>query len=642
MSGFTRHDSQLLQWICGAAALSVVLSTGVALADWPTRNWMTQCAATSPDVDLTTETDRRGRTFDCIFDFPGPAGEPERIVVPDLTRRAIEAVLRDISGWYDTQGFGSPLLRYADRGVLLTDPVRAEEAGLVAPVRLAPLDAGPLSQTYLALIDPNPLLEGTHGEEAESVLGFYSPSAETLVFNLVALRGEDGELLTSIPDVDVETIAHEIFHAILAGTGPYARPDFIEEGLSDAFGRLYMTHRLPTLAGHPFQTYYGAARFATTPLMTTDEDSAYDSSVFFLHLHDRVLGGSAAFVRLLNDYDLSQDEQGSAVIEEWLRAETGRGLMEHWRDFAQRVSAEAEGVGRMDDLTRCAQGELSPATEGNDTTYDVLIAETDARLYTLKCLRLTLPRGNVPRELFIEAVDGTPYPETVEIYGNGTDMRDLRLDVPIGQTDLTLLIVPYDPGLSIDPDETVLPQLRVVLEAPAAGCRGFFPPEELSRSDRERMQALAGTWRGTFGTLNESSTDPACYVTPGSMTNATPNDIELRYENGTLVSEVMNQRFYLVPDASFLSDIEGYEGHCGTRPSVNGARILTGDWVAQGGGETMVFMLENLRDPVGDPVCSSVAVVSNTRLATYWPILPIPYRPAGESFIYFETDAFER
>ena len=373
--------------------------------------------------------------------------------------------------------------------------------------------------------------------------------------------------------------------------------------------------------------------------------------------HDRVVDGTPAFLRLVTDYDLYLDEEGSGTADLWLRKEVGRPLMWVWRGFAQRISEEAEGAGVLDNLVDCIDIEMTPDDPIDDAVFRRILAPGTDSTFLLRCLRVTLPRVDAEREFLIVDADGAAHPELVEIFAEGADMRDHRLAVPAGQTTLTLILAPYDMSQRHTPVEIEIPELHLVLEAPRTGCDPslIVRPEDLTARDRARMQALSGRWRVVHQTVTATNPLPDCTVYSEESFPAGPQDIALSFEAGTLTtdwlgsfavaplrewdrSEVPAYDFFLVPGAETLSDVPGHETECGTTMPVNGRDRLSTDWLRAFPGEPSVFLVQRREAEPGRNRCEGVAILTDHRMLTFSGFtMPPPFDD-----VWWESLAYER
>jgi hypothetical protein len=607
--------------VCAAA-----LAAGPAAADLSTTEWRVRCAASSDQVMMDIDHDLRGRGFDCRYSVPDRLGDREILVVPEVTRRAIEQALTEVSAWYDGHGFPAPLINDIHQIVPSSTPEGASAAGLDTPMRLGPVENATQGAPFLAILDPLPVLEITEAGAEKFVLGYYYSSERILVVSLDAVRGPDGAYLAIVPMVDRDTIAHEMFHAILAGISDEGRPQFIEEGLAEFFGRLYVADRFPDLAPHPLRPRLTQQRF-TAHALNADGRAAYDSAVFWRHVHDNVVDGIPAFLRLVTDYDLTLDEKGSGTADAWLRDETGQTLMEVWRGFARRISAEAADAGLLDRLVTCADATPVQVDPTEDSVFRHRAGAMTLDSYTMSCLRIRLPRTDATREIFIEDIVGDPHPRSIDIFAEGNDLRGQRLIVPAGQEEIILIAAPFDTDLGHAPTEISVPPLNIVVEAPRTGCDTALvvQPEDLTARQRQMMQTLAGRWQEWHFAVSANYSCPGFDLRDDRGQSAASNVFALRYEAGTLVPSYGDYTFHLVPGATGLTDIPQYAESCGTEMIVGSDRIVSTDWVREGVDDPILFLVERPDTAPGSHRCVGVAMFGDDRMLTLTPLLGLAY-----------------
>lgn len=590
-------------WACGLLAAAV---PAWAQADWAQAGWSARCASTAILTRLTVAGRGLSRLPDCHFAYIAPDGSEQILTVGPETRRAVEAVMDDIARWFARRSFPEPRVRRVGDGPLTVSD-EAWQRGTTQP-ELGPHDPGRPPGAFEVLLDPLPTLRGLH---SANIAGFYSPRLAVMVMRVDPLRPADsgaGAAPVRVPaglaSVDPDTLAHELFHAIARGLHGGATSAFVEEGLAEMFGNLYAADRSGLPAPHPLAARFGDGRFTRAPLMSVAGNDAYDTAPFWRFIHDsEVWPHTAAFVRLLRDYDLTVPVAGSVAVDDWLRAERGRDLNTVWRDFLQQVSREASAAGVLETLVQCREATPQPTEAEPDRVFESRIGRQTPRQFTAICLRLTLPLADQPRRLRVEAPDGGPIAPGMHILLNGAEVHAAPQRLEPGTRQIELVIFPWTDNGALTPRTVSHPGFRLVVEGLAQGCTGArdalrdLPPAVL-----DRVAAAAGPWQHWGNHSGHFGPAPGCSRAEfaHSATGSGPRQITFRDAGGVL--EVPSgMRLVPVAQPSARVALGDLGGLCGplVPPALSSPPVSPGDWVQGAGPAPQFFQVEVGGDCLG-------------------------------------------
>jgi hypothetical protein len=296
-------------------------------------------------------------------------------------------------------------------------------------------------------------------------------------------------------------------------------------------------------------------------------------------------------------------------VDAWLRASTGDGLFVHWRRFVGRLSGSVTGTPMIDQQVGCTQPVFTPDPDEPDRRFAYEHPGGADTAYMLDCLRLQLPAPGFERTMWVEGLDGNPYGEAVEIFMNGFEIRNQFFDIPPGEAQRELIVMPNDTSDPVEPVSIDRPGFRIVVEAPTRGCMGANDLADIPADLADRLRARSGMWGNLAVTEGENMIGAECFDNGIFVNDSAAPPHEFTYERGALVDRF--HRLIPQPDVAEHTALQGHAATCGPRMVENDGTIRRAeDWVNDTAGPTDYFLVEDR----ASGACIGVAYMTDERI----------------------------